>query len=116
VLAQFADTLAPIFTPGDITTAASRRAAPGDTNNLYGIGFGPVTPDSPAGQIVQQYNSLVTPLRIFFGGEPATHIGVGLIPGDIGLYQIVMIIPDVPAGDAVPLTFNLGGTSGPQTL
>jgi hypothetical protein len=59
VLARFADSLAPVFVPGDIRAAFAVRPVPGDTITLYGIGFGLVTPDSPVGQIVQQDNMLV---------------------------------------------------------
>jgi uncharacterized protein (TIGR03437 family) len=34
----------------------------------------------------------------------------------VGLYQINLVVPAVAASDAVPVTFTLGGTSGPQTL
>jgi uncharacterized protein (TIGR03437 family) len=34
----------------------------------------------------------------------------------VGLYQFNVVVPDAAAGDAVPLTFAVGGTSGEQTL
>jgi hypothetical protein len=34
----------------------------------------------------------------------------------VGLYQFNVIVPPVAAGDRVPLTFDLGGTAGAQTL
>jgi uncharacterized protein (TIGR03437 family) len=34
----------------------------------------------------------------------------------MGLYQINVIVPSVPASDTVPVTFTLGGVSGTQTL
>ncbi|MGH9664972.1 MAG: hypothetical protein ACRD9L_11160 [Bryobacteraceae bacterium] len=40
----------------------------------------------------------------------------GLAPSAIGLYQFNVVVPSVPANDAVPLTFTLGGVSGTQTL
>jgi len=43
------------------------RAKPGDTITLYGVGFGPVTPDSPAGRIVDTPNRLVPTFRASFG-------------------------------------------------
>jgi len=34
----------------------------------------------------------------------------------VGLYQFDVVVPAVPDSDLVPLTFNLGGTAGLQTL
>jgi uncharacterized protein (TIGR03437 family) len=36
---------------------------------LYGIGFGPVTPSIPAGQIAQQLNALSPPVQVQVGGK-----------------------------------------------
>jgi uncharacterized protein (TIGR03437 family) len=80
------------------------------------VGFGPVTPSIPAGQIVQGTNALQSEFRVFFGGTPATVTYAGLAPGYVGLYQINLVVPKVDASDAVPLTFTLGGVSSPQTL
>jgi hypothetical protein len=67
VTAIFSASLTPVLTPGDITGFASQRAQPGDSIILYGIGFDPVIPDSPASQIVQQANALATSLQFSFG-------------------------------------------------
>jgi uncharacterized protein (TIGR03437 family) len=40
----------------------------------------------------------------------------GLAPGFVGLYQFDVVVPAVPDNDLVPLTFNLGGVAGTQTL
>jgi uncharacterized protein (TIGR03437 family) len=75
-----------------------------------------VTPNIPAGQIVQQQNALTPPLQILFGQTTATLSYAGLAQGAVGLYQINLVVPNVPDNDAVPLTFTLGGVSGAQTL
>jgi uncharacterized protein (TIGR03437 family) len=87
VAALSSDLITPVFTPADIASSFSQRARPGDTIFFYGTGFGSVMPDSPAGQIVQQANVLVTPLQILFGGVPANIVSSGLVPGSIGWYQ-----------------------------
>jgi uncharacterized protein (TIGR03437 family) len=96
-----------------VTTA---RARPGDNITLYGVGFGLVTPDIPAGQIVQGINALQSELKVAFAGTPATVTYAGFAPTYVGLYQINVTVPNVAASDSVPLTFTLGGTSGPQSL
>ncbi len=37
------------------------------------------------------------------------------MPNYVGLYQFNVVVPSVPAGDMVPLTFSLGGTAATQT-
>ncbi|SPE31568.1 conserved exported hypothetical protein [Candidatus Sulfopaludibacter sp. SbA3] len=105
-----------VLPPGAIAGVNAREAKPGDTIILFGIGFGPVTPPIAAGVIVQQTNSLALPLQILFAGIPAQVTYAGLAPGYIGLYQFNVVVPNVAASDAVPLTFVLGGGSGTQTL
>lgn len=100
---------------GAIQGVNSRPAKPGDVVTLYGVGFGPVTPSIVAGQVVQQLNTLATPLVMSVGGVSATLDYDGLGPGYVGLYQINLTIPSVPAGTAA-LTFTLGGVAGTQTL
>jgi uncharacterized protein (TIGR03437 family) len=94
----------------------SRPARAGETLTLYGVGFGPVTPAIPAGQIVGGTNALTLPLVVSIGGARATVTYAGLAPGAVGLYQTNIVVPVVAAGDAIPLTFTLGGTPGSQSL
>ena len=83
---------------------------------LYGVGFGPVTPDASAGDVVQRFNSLVLPFQVFLGGSPADLSYAGLAPGKVGLYQFNIVVPDTAPGDAVSLTFSLGTGTGQQVL
>ena len=82
----------------------------------FGIGFGSVIPDIPAGQIVTESNQLSQPLRILFGQTPAQLPYFGLAPGFVGLYQFNIVVPPVPDNDLVPVTFTIGGAPGTQTL
>jgi uncharacterized protein (TIGR03437 family) len=116
VVAIFPDEITYVLPPGAISGVPSRRANPGDTVTFYGIGFGPVTPAISAGQIVEQSNTLVDSLQIYFGGVPAVVAYSGLAPAYIGLYQFNVVVPNVPQSDLLPLTFTLGGIGGTQTL
>ena len=117
VLATFTDGVTYVLPPNTIPGIASRQAKPGDTIVLYGVGFGPVTPAIPAGQIVQQSNSLTSPVRFSFGGTPAASpVYQGLAPGQVGLYQFNVVVPTIGANDLTPLTFSVGSTTGAQTL
>jgi len=114
--AQSSDFKSYILPVGAVSGITSAPASPGDTIILYGVGFGTVTPTIPAGQLVGQQNSLTAKLQILFGGVPATISYAGLAPNYVGLYQFNVMVPTVPAGNAVPVTFTLGGVSGTQTL
>jgi uncharacterized protein (TIGR03437 family) len=115
VVALFSDGVTYALPPGTVAGVASRRAVPGDTITLYGVGFGAVVPAIPAGRIVQEANSLATPLKILFGQAPATITYQGLAPNFVGLYQVNVVVPQVSGSD-VPLTFELGGAAGTQKL
>jgi uncharacterized protein (TIGR03437 family) len=101
---------------GAIAGLVSHPATPGDTLVLYGLGFGPVTPSIPAGQLVAQTNTLATAFQMFIGGMPATAVYSGLAPDFTGLYQFNIVVPNVDSGNAVPVTFALSGTNGTQKL
>jgi uncharacterized protein (TIGR03437 family) len=116
--ALFSDYQTFVAPPGVISGYASRRAKPGDIIVIYGIGFGPVSPNIPAGQIYSGSSQLaaVPPLQIFFGSTPATLQYSGLAPSLVGVYQLNVVVPNVAPSDAVPVTFTLGGGPGAQTL
>jgi uncharacterized protein (TIGR03437 family) len=116
VAALFSDGATFVLPTGAISGVTSRPAKPGDVITLYGVGFGSVTPSIPAGQIVQQSNTLVAPFHVLFGGAEATVQYDGLAPNAVGLYQFNVVVPNVAASNAVPLTFTLAGVAGTQTL
>jgi uncharacterized protein (TIGR03437 family) len=102
--------------PGNAAAGVpARPAKPGDEIILLGIGFGAVTPIVPAGVVVSQANQLTTPLEIRIGGVPAEVRYAGLAPGNVGLYQFNVIVPETVDGVAA-VTFELGGTAGSQGL
>jgi len=106
-----------VLPTGAIPGITSRPAVPGDTITLYGVGFGPVVQLTPPGQLAQGQSQLALPFTLSIGG---TSVGAppyaGLAPDFVGLYQFNVVVPSVGAGNAVPLTFTLGGVTGTQTL
>jgi uncharacterized protein (TIGR03437 family) len=113
--ALFDDGKTYVLPTGAIAGVTSRPAKAGDTITVYGVGFGPVSPTTPAGQIAQQKNNLTTAVQFSFGQTPAQATYSGLEPTAVGLYQFNLVVPAVIAG-RTPLTFTLGGSSGTQTL
>jgi uncharacterized protein (TIGR03437 family) len=115
VVALFSNTLKYVL-PNSVSGVQTARARAGDNLTLYGIGFGPVTPNILAGKIVRDQNQLKNDFHIKFGGVEAKVTYAGLTPGFVGLYQINVVVPSVSASDQVPVTFSLAGTPGTQEL
>jgi uncharacterized protein (TIGR03437 family) len=80
--------------------SASNPAKPNETILLYGTGFGPTTPPTPA--------PLANPVQIKIGGIAATVTFAGLVGP--GLYQFNVMVPSLPAGDAAVLA-TIGGVT-----
>jgi uncharacterized protein (TIGR03437 family) len=93
-----------------------RPAHPGETISMYGNGFGLTNPVPTQGQIVQQADQLTAPLLVFFGSTQAQVTYAGFAPGYVGLYQINVVVPNIPASDLVPVTFALGQFAAAPTL
>ena len=82
---------------------------------IYAIGLGPVTPESPAGRLPSGSNTMLSPFQVTFGTTPA-EVKYNGLSGDIGVYQLNIVVPAIPDNDAVPVKFNVSGVAGAQTL
>jgi hypothetical protein len=67
VVALFTDGATYVLPAGAISGVASRPANTGDTIVLYGVGFGAVVPNMPAGRLVQATNTLAATFLISIG-------------------------------------------------
>jgi len=106
-----------VLPEGAIAGLNSRPAKPGEEIVLYGIGFGPVTPDIPAGQLVEQANAITSSFGMSIGGVPVASVPYsGLAPNFTGLYQFNVVVPAGAGSGTVPLTFTVDGVAGTQTL
>jgi uncharacterized protein (TIGR03437 family) len=96
--------LLPNYTPISSTAPAS----PGDLVALWGTGFGPTTPQAPAGTIVSGVPFAPTP-TITVGGVSVPVLNSVLTQGSVGLYQITIQLPaNVPTGP-VAIQASIGG-------
>jgi len=81
-------------------TGAPRPARPGKVISLYSTGLGPTSPVAPTGVLLDSVlYRLASSTTITIGGAPAQVLYAGLAPGLVGLYQINVIVPDLPDGD-----------------
>jgi uncharacterized protein (TIGR03437 family) len=115
VAATFADGTF-VLPVGAIPGLTTRPAQAGDTITLYGVGFGSVSGNIPAGQTVSGENSLALPIHVFFGSTEANVTYDGLAPGAIGLYQFNVVVPNEKFVNFTSLSFTLGGVPGLQLL
>ena len=113
--AQFPDNKTYVLPPGLAPGLPARQAKPGDIIILYGLGFGPVTPNLIAGTLVDQSNSLSSFTAAFAGVQAKVQFA-GLVQSYTGLYQFNIVVPNVPASDTTPFTFTVNGTAGAQPL
>jgi uncharacterized protein (TIGR03437 family) len=118
VVALFPDNVTYVLPPGLTSAVPTARAKAGNTIIFYGVGFGPVTPTTPAGEIVPYtpINNLSSTVQVNFAGVPGTVMYSGLAGGYLGLYQFDVVVPNVAASDTVPISFSLGGVPGPQKM
>ena len=76
---------------------ATRPVLPGEIVLLFGTGFGPTNPPVPSGQLFSGASPTVDPVRVSVGGVDAQVLFAGI--SGAGLYQINLVIPNLPAGD-----------------
>ncbi len=114
VTAVFSDGITYALPPNSVSGVTSHAANPGDTIVMYGIGFGPVTPNTPAGQIANASASLDLPIQVLFGQTPATVSYAGVAPGAVGLYQFNVVVPE-HLGQRRPGHFFVGPVARSQT-
>jgi len=103
-----------VLPTGAVPGFTSQPAAPGDIITIYGVGFGPVIQNVPAGVLAPEEQTMLTnQVQVTFGTTPATMQYQGLSPGSVGLYQLNVYVPQVAANNAVPLTITQGGVTLP---
>jgi uncharacterized protein (TIGR03437 family) len=92
--------------PNLISGMATVPAKPGDTVLLFGTGFGPTTPPSPTGQLINPA-PLANPVTVRIGGAAAITQFAGIVsPGE---YQFNVVVPNVSNGDNA-VSIEIGGS------
>jgi len=97
---------------GSHTIASSTQpVSPGQTIELYAVGFGPTSPVTPAGQVLAADAQTANAVTVTIGGVNATVKYAGLILA--GLYQINVVVPQVASGNQ-SLQAAVGGAATPS--
>jgi uncharacterized protein (TIGR03437 family) len=90
-------------------------AKPGDVLILWGTGFGPTAPATPAGHVVETGTAVANAPTVTVGATPVTVIGAALSPGSAGLYQVAIQLPDSIATGDQPVVAGVAGYRSPAT-
>jgi uncharacterized protein (TIGR03437 family) len=94
-------------------TVSSSPAQPGETIVLYGTGFGPTNPLVSNRKRIPAPAALAgaVPLRVQIGSMQAQVVYAGLVGN--GLYQLNVVVPNLPDGDHEVIV-TLGSDSSPH--
>jgi uncharacterized protein (TIGR03437 family) len=97
---------------------ANGGAAPGEIIVVYMTGVGPVdgTPASGTVASAEPLPRVTPPYQATIGGKPAEVLYLGLTPGQVGLAQANIVVPDLPAGDHPIVVTVDGATSNPPLV
>jgi uncharacterized protein (TIGR03437 family) len=106
-----------ILRSDEVTLAGSDSpAAVGETVIVYCTGLGNVDP--PVNEGVAAPSSprarTTNPVTLRIGGVEAQVVFSGLAPDNVGLYRVDAVVPQVPAGDAVPVEIEVAGQISPS--
>ncbi len=99
---------------------ATNPAKAGDTVVIYATGLGEVSPQVQAGTLtpITGLSQITNPITVTIGGVQAQSVSfAGLTPGQVGLYQInVVVPPGIPPGKAEVVVTVAGSSSAPVTM
>ncbi len=99
-IAQDAVSYALLGPPGLLGAGAPLTPArPGQNITLYATGLGATNPAANVGETVVAPAAVAAPVQATIGGQLATVVYAGLIGS--GLYQVNIVVPVVPTGDAL---------------
>jgi uncharacterized protein (TIGR03437 family) len=103
---------------GSIPGLTTHPAKVGDVITIYATGLGAVD-NPPADGGIPPSGTLARTLTVpivLVGGISAQVQFSGLQPQFVGVNQVNVFIPNVPAGDAVPLQLQMGGITSPNNI
>ena len=92
---------------------STRPVKAGETVELFGVGFGPTTPAVPAGKAYTGAAPTASQVTVTIGGVQAQVLFSGIT--EAGVYQLNIIMPQVPSGDQ-PLIATVSGNSTPTNV
>lgn len=101
---------------GSIPGLTTHPAKPGDAVILYATGIGALQTGIADGAAAGQVIFTQTQPTVLIGGVTAQLIYSVISPQFVGLYQVAVFVPNVPAGNSVPVQIQMGGITTPATV
>ncbi len=95
--------------PGAIPGITTHPANIGDALILYANGLGPVDTPIQNGAPSPDLRNTLTKPQVLVGGVQATLLFSGMAPQFPGVNQVNFVVPQVPAGNSIPLQLVSGG-------
>jgi uncharacterized protein (TIGR03437 family) len=106
-----------VWAAGTVAGVTTHAAKPGDTIIVYATGLGAVTPTVADGAAsLDALRQTLTQPVVLVGGLPAKVAFSGLSPQFVGVNQLNIVVPNVPAGNNVPLQIQVGNITSPNTI
>lgn len=109
----------PLPTNIQVPGYTSRPSKPGEALILFCTGLGAVTnqpADGAPGLAQAPFSTTLGTPTVLVGGVPATVLFSGLSPQYPSFYQIAITVPNVAAGNAVPLQIQMNGITTTDQL
>ena len=106
-----------VWAANTVPGVTTHAAKPGDTIIVYATGLGAVTPsvNDGAASLDVLRQTLTQPV-VLVGGLNAQVQFSGLSPQFVGVNQLNIVIPNVPAGNNVPIQIQVGGITSPNNI
>lgn len=101
---------------GAVEGVESRPVRAGETLVVRGTGFGVVTPFVEAGEPAREGSTLVAPVKFEIGGVEAQVVSAGLAPGQVGVYEFRIVVPEPQESGAAALRVTVDGRESAQAL
>lgn len=102
-----------------LVTTPSNPVRPGDVLTIYATGLGRTAPEVGPGERSPSdpLAGVIVPPVVTLGGVPLEVTFAGLTPGEVGVYQINVIVNhQVPTGLQIPLAVSQGSGSTSMTV
>jgi len=101
---------AAVLNPDESLNTSFQRAPAGSEIEVYLTGLGAVSPAVATGAAATGFSRVTANVSATIGGQNAPIAYAGLAPGLTGIYQVNLIVPQLPRGD-YPLQITVGGVA-----
>jgi uncharacterized protein (TIGR03437 family) len=98
--------------------SAANPAKVGEVVSIYCTGLGVVNPPVASGTATPANGTLynASPVTVTIGGSNAVVSFAGLAPGFVGLYQVNAVVPNIAAGNSVPVLITAGSVTSNSAI